>query len=488
MKALAHLRRHRFGARATSLGLRVLQISLVVAAVCLLATLAKAPSTLSRVQHAGVLVLATPNSPTTYYLASYGPAGPDYDLARRLADELGVRLKILKVANGDQALKAVAEGRADIAAPGVAVRSGDFPRLSFTPPYQMISQLVVYRSGETAPDTVASLAGPDFPLTVAPSYRSLMQRTSRLHPTLDWHVSTDAGADELLVDLAQGRIAYTVANENEFRLYRQFYPQLRAAFPLTDERPLSWAVRSGQDTSLYQATVAFFTRAEANTEVATILRRYYGGHDAYDQVRAEGFLNDLGNRFPDYAQSFEQAASATGLSWQLLAAVGYQESHWNPHAKSPTGVRGIMMLTTNTASRLGVLDRADPHLSIRGGAHYLALLRDRLPASITEPDRTWMTLAAYNIGYAHLLDALELTRQLGWNPNSWADVKRALPLLAERRYYAHAHYGYANGEQAVRYVANIRSYYDILAWRTAQNSLPRQVADSLASALTLPAL
>ncbi|HEX5314360.1 MAG TPA: membrane-bound lytic murein transglycosylase MltF [Gammaproteobacteria bacterium] len=470
------------------MALRVSQAVLVAAAFCLLATFAHSPSLLSRIQNAGVLVLATPNSPTTYYLAAYGPSGPDYDLGRRLAKELGVRLEVLQVANGDQALRAVAAGRADIAAPGVAVRPADFPYLSFAPPYQMVSQVLVYRTGETVPRSLATLGSSGLRITVAPGYQPLLRQLARTHPGLEWQVKPRSGADELLVDVAEGRARYTVVSENEFRLNRQFYPQLQAAFPLTDEQPLAWAVGGGADTSLYQATVAFFARAQADQQVTSILGRYYGNRDTYDPLRAEGFLNDLGSRFADYASSFERAASAADMPWQLLAAVGYQESHWNPRARSPTGVRGMMMLTEDTAQKLGVSDRSDAHLSIRGGARYIGMLRARLPASIPEPDRTWMALAAYNIGYAHILDALALTKKMGWDPDRWADVKRALPLLAERRYYRDIHYGYANGEQAVRYVTNIRSYYEILAWRSAQNSLPRQVSDSLAAAVTRPAL
>lgn len=464
-----------------------MQIVAVIGAVALLATLARAPGSLDRIQRQGVLILATPNSPTTYYLAPYGPAGPDYDLARRFADEIGVRLEVLKVANGRDALEAVADGRADIAAPGVSVDENDFPRLNFTPPYEMVARLVVYRDGEAVPADLASLASPDFPLTVAPGYVPLVKRIARRHPGLTWRNAANAGVDELLVDVARGKVDYTVVNENEFRLNRQFYPQLRSAFALGDSQPLAWAVSKGADDSLYQAAVAFFARAESRHEIAAILGRYYGSGDAYNRSRSELFLNDLDHRLADFAPIFERAATVTGVSWQLLAAVSYQESHWDPRAASPTGVRGMMMLTTPTAGELGIHDRLNPTLSIVGGARYISLLRRKLPASIPEPDRTWMALAAYNIGYAHLLDARGLAARKGWNPDRWDGIKKALPLLDERRYYSRVPAGYANGEQAVRYVANIRSYYDILAWRSSQNSLPTRVASALTPSATVPA-
>lgn len=473
------------GARALRHAGRLVQGGAVAAAVALLATCSHSPSTLSRIEQTGTLVLATPNSPTTYYLGAYGAAGPDYELAVRFAASLGVRLKVLEVANGRAALEAVRDGHADIAAPGISVDPKSFPRLRFTPPYEMISRVLVYRDGEPVPADPASLASPDFKVTIAPGYAPLLRRLSTRHPGVRWRVRSEAGADELLVSLAQGQIGYTVVNENEFKIDRRFYPHLRSAFSLGDPRPLAWAVRRDGDSTLYQAAAAFFARAEATQEIAGILHRYYGELDAYDQVGTQLFLNDVNSRLPDYAASFERASAATGLPWQLLAAVGYQESHWEAGATSPTGVRGIMMLTQPTAERLGIHDRINPHLSIIGGARYLSGLLRRLPASIPEPDRLWMALAAYNVGFGHLMDARALAKKRGDNPNLWANVRKTLPLLAERRYYKQTQFGYANGQQAILYVANIKSYYNVLAWRTAQNTLPSRVIDPLRSAAAI---
>lgn len=465
----------------------MVQTGTVLAAVALLATCAHTPSLLGRIQRSGTLVLATPNSPTTYYLGAYGAAGPDYELAGRFARELGVHLKVLQVANGHQALEAVADGRADIAAPGVSAQAQRLPGLRFTPPYQQVASLLVYREGEAVPGDPAALASPGFSLTVAPGYAPLMHNLSEAHPGIRWRAPADSGSDELLVGVAEGKIAYTVVNQNEFDLNRRFYPHLREAFSIGSPQPLSWAVRKDADTSLYQAAVAFFARAEADHTVADVLKRYYGEHVAYNRSGTQLFLDEVGRRLPSYAASFERAGTATGFSWQLLAAIGYQESRWNAQAVSPTGVRGLMMLTMPTASELGIQNRSNPRLSIIGAARYLSQLLARLPASIPQPDRLWMALAAYNIGYGHVMDARRITARQGGNPDHWVDVKQRLPLLAEHRYYSRTRFGYANGVEAAHYVSNIRRYYDILAWRTAQNSLPAGIADPLkATADTTP--
>ena len=149
----------------------------------------------------------------------------------------------------------------------------------------------------------------------------------------------------------------------------------------------------------------------------------------------------------------------------MLIAVAYQESHLNPRARSPTGVRGIMMLTLNTMKELGYDSRLDPKQSIEGGAKYLAQLRSRLPIQISEPDRTWFTLAAYNMGLGHLEDARSLTKTQGGNPDRWLEVSARLPLLQKREFYAKSKYGYGRGKQAQKYVENIRTYYELLLWR-----------------------
>lgn len=474
--------RHALHGHAWRLTGRILKISAVSTAVAVLATCAYSPSNLNRIQHTGTLVVATPNSPTTYYLGPYGATGPDYDLAAGLARTLGVRLKILEVANGYDALQAVARGKADIAAPGVAVRADQYPQLHFAPPYQMVSRLVIYRTGEAMPASISDLAHGDYQLAVAPEYAPLLERLKKQHGGIHWHVSSGSGPDDLLVALAQGKVNYTIVNENEFRISRRFYPQLRVAFKIGDPEPIAWATRRKRDSTLYQAVTAYFARSEATNQVATVLNHYYGDLDAYDQVSTQLFLNDVGRRLPDYVGSFDRAAAATRLPWQLLAAVGYQESHWDPGAISPTGVRGIMMLTSPTATRLGIHNRENPHMSIIGGARYLSMMLRKLPDGIDGPDRLWMALAAYNVGYGHVMDARRIVASQGGNPNSWSDVKQALPLLNQRRYYRHTQFGYANGRQAVVYVDHIKDYYHVLLWRTAQNSLPSGVSDPLQAA------
>src|SRR5690606_3661040 len=196
-----------------------------------------------------------------------------------------------------------------------------------------------------------------------------------------------------------------------------------------------------------------------NGVLAQIIERHYGHTDRFDYVGTRIFMRHIEERLPAYRATFEEAGTLSGTDWRLLAAMGYQESHWDPDAVSPTGVRGIMMLTRNTARHVGIDDRLDPEKSILGGANYFSMVKEKVPERITEPDRTWFALAAYNVGFGHLEDARILTQGQGGNPDRWMDVRERLPLLSQKKWYRQTKYGYARGHEPVIYVENIRSYY-----------------------------
>ena len=127
---------------------------------------------------------------------------------------------------------------------------------------------------------------------------------------------------------------------------------------------------------------------------------------------------------------------------------------------------------------MGVSNRLDPAQSIQGGGKYIVQVRDSLPESIQEPDRTWFALAAYNIGGGHLEDARKLAEREGLDPNKWLDVKQMLPRLSQKQWYTQTRYGYARGGEPVHFVANIRRYYDILTWVTQPQMEGQQLVNN----------
>jgi membrane-bound lytic murein transglycosylase F len=237
----------------------------------------------------------------------------------------------------------------------------------------------------------------------------------------------------------------------------------------------------------------FFDQVRADGRLASWIERHYGHNEGVTQIHSQTFLEAVDDKLPKYRNMIEQVAREYDLDWRLLAAVAYQESYWNPNALSPTGVRGMMMLTMNTAKEMGIANRSDARQSLEGGAKYLQYMRQRIPKQITEPDRSWFALASYNVGFGHLRDARILVARAGGNPDRWNDVKEYLPLLRKPEYYKTVNHGFARGDEPVRYVQNIRHYYSLLSWQEINKVRPdirQKVADYVPKALidALPAL
>lgn len=441
-----------------------------ILAILLLASLVaceKPRPVLEQVRHSGELIVITRNSPTTYYEGPDGLAGLEYDLARMFADDLGVRLRLVMPESFADILPMIEAGEAHLAAAGLTVTENASSRVRFGPAYQEISAQLVYRAGNRRPRDVADLEGGILEVVAGSSHAELLQGLKRQHPALQWWENSESDSEELLYLTWTGFLDYTIANSNEVALNQRHYPELRVAFDIGEPRQLAWAFPRSPDTSLFDRAVEFFRQLEKSGRLAQLIERYYGHTENFDYVGTRTFQRHIARRLPRFRKWFEQAAEEHGFDWRLLAAAGYQESHWNPKAISPTGVRGIMMLTLTTAAQVGIKNRLDPRQSIFGGASYLASIRKRIPERIQEPDRTWFALAAYNVGFGHLEDARRLTQANGGDPDRWMDVKAHLPLLSQKKWYRKTRHGYARGREPVQYVENIRQYYDILLRATA---------------------
>lgn len=411
---------------------------------------------ISQIKSRGVLRVSTINSPLTYYTVNQSPAGMDYELAKRFADYLGVKLKVTVRPNLSDLFDDLDDGKADLLAAGLNYNSERLTRYQTGPGYYNVSQQLVYRVDKPRPKNLGDLKGR---LTVASgsAYLSTLKSArSNQYPDLDWAISTDQSPKALLEAVADGKLDYTIGDSVTIALLQRIYPQLAVAFDVTDEEPVTWYVRHSDDDSLNAAMLDFFNGMGEEGAMARLEEKYLGHVGTFDYVDTRTFLRAIDNTLPDIKPLFEKYA--TSIDWRLLAAISYQESHWNPQATSPTGVRGMMMLTRNTAESLDVGDRTDPEQSIRGGSQYLQDMMAKVPQTIPEDERIWFALAAYNMGYAHMLDVRKLTARQGGNPDSWADVKLRLPMLSQKRYYTQTAYGYARGHEAYNYVENIRKY------------------------------
>lgn len=428
-----------------------------------LVPLFKTESIVETIRQDGQLIVLTRNSPSTFYEDTDGPAGLEFELVSMFAKELGVELTLVLPSSLNDLLEEIEQGRAHIAAAGLTRTQEREQVMRFGPAYQEITEQLIYKIGNKRPRNLNQLDG-SLEVVADSSHAERLKYLKEVVPELEWKASDEFESEELLQMVSEGIIEYTIADSNTFALNQQYHINLRAAFDISEPQPLAWAMPLSDDNSLYLEVHKFFNKIRENGELNRLIERAYGHADDFDYVDNKIFMRHIETRLPEFREIFERAGEEYGVDWRLLAAMGYQESHWDPDAVSPTGVRGIMMLTRKTASDLGIKDRLDPENSIMGGARYFRQTLDRMPESITEPDRTWMAMAAYNVGFYHLEDARIIAQKQEKNPNLWLDVKESLPLLAQRKWYKNTKYGYARGWEPVRYVENIRKYYKILKW------------------------
>jgi membrane-bound lytic murein transglycosylase F len=411
----------------------------------------------------GELHVGTRNSPTSYYIAHNGePAGFEHDLLQAFAQSQNWSLHWTEKNRPESLFEMLDSHHIHLAAaalPRAVVKDRHLiagPVLFETPIH------IVYRTSDRKPRNLNDLSGKKLALIIGSGHSPILMRQKRKHPKLSWAALENVWPEELLAQLQAGKYDAVIINGMDFDPMRNVYPELAVAFDIGETQKIVWALSPRSPQTLRNALARFVEQAHKDGTIKRTYERYFGHVKRLDSSDILGILQRRPQRLPGLRQHFHEAQTLTGIDWRLLAAIGYQESQWNPLATSPTGVRGVMMLTGQTADRMGVTDRLNPRQSILGGARYLALMKDALPARIPEPDRTWLALAAYNQGQGHMEDARRIAQARGGNPDSWADVKEALPYLSRGTYSNVMRYGYARGGEALHFAENIRSYYDIL--------------------------
>ena len=421
--------------------------------------------TLERALDRGYLVVVTRNGPATYYQDKSGPAGFEYALSEMFAQELGLALRMEVRHSIADLLHSVRRGQADFAAAGLSVTDRRREEFEFSVPYDQVQAQVIYVSGTAKPRKVEDLIDAKLVVLANSSHEERLEQLQNDYPELTWQAIDDAEPPDLLDMLNNGAATFAMIDSQEFIANHIFFPKLRVGFSFPNEIELAWLFADGSDNDALRSRAnAFLERIRADGSLDMLKEQHFGHAWGVTQVDSQTFSRRVRNRLPRYADMIREVADEYQLDWHLLAAIAYQESHWNPYARSPTGVRGMMMLTSNTAQEMKVENRLDPLQSLRGGARYLKKIKRRLPEDIGEPDRTWFALAAYNIGRGHLEDARVITERQGGDPHLWVDVRERLPLLQKSRYYRNTRYGYARGSEPVTYVKNIRHYHSILAW------------------------
>lgn len=416
---------------------------------------------LERIKKEGKLVVVTRNAPTTYYVDRDGKTGFEYELVSAFAEHMDVELELMVRNNPSEILELLEKGEADLAAAGLTRTEQRQDHYLFSDSYQQVTQQVVCRRGGAYPEEPEDLVGLSLKVPAETSYIYQLQKLKDDVPELSWEVDSEHDTEYLLEQVWRRKLDCTIGDSNIVKVNQRYMPELMVRFDISKPQPLAWAMPA-EASGLQSAVNNWLSQFRDDGVLEHLINKYYGFIDVFDYVDTRAFKRKVKRVLPIYKAMFKEAGKKYGIDWTLLAAQAYQESHWRRLARSPTGVRGIMMLTLTTAREVGIKSRLDPRQSIMGGANYLANLRSRLPDKITEPDRTWIALAAYNVGMGHIYDARKLAREQGMNPNVWHEFREVLPLLSQKKYYKDLKYGYARGSEPVRYVRRIRNYHDML--------------------------
>lgn len=442
--------------------------SLLIASSALLVR-STLPTQLEKVLEAGELHVLSSNGPTTYYEGSDGLTGFEYSLVKGFADSLGLKLVIKDESDLDQMLNSVAEGTVHLAAAGLTELENRNDKVAFATPFMQVTQQLVYNSRRPQPASIKDLRSKEVLVIASSSHTARTKALQAKFPDLQWREVINAEMIDLLEMIHKGEADYAIIDSTAYDLNRYSYPRAKLAFDVSDPQPVAWAFPAQRDTSLFDAAQKYLGKIKADGSLAKVTDEFFDRHiKEVTTGEAMAFSYRLEQRLPQWIDDMKAAAAEFGLDWQLLAAISYQESHWMADAVSYTGVRGLMMLTKNTAKAMGIQDREDPKQSIYGGAKYLSIVLERLPKRIQGEDRLSMALAAYNQGLGHLEDARVLTERMGGDPTKWADVRKYMPLLAKQQYYSRAKHGYMRGWEPVKFVDNVRNYHKIIVWHQQQ--------------------
>lgn len=444
---------------------------LAPALTILLASLAlpssRAFTALEAVQAEGVLRMATVSGAATYYEDGKGRNGFEYLLAKAFADRLGVRLEVHLNDSRGQINAMLRDSTVDFAAASLIARPRIWRPLRFSTPYDNVELKLISPLGSVAPQSLRDLPAGALILIADGLQSDSLAEVQRDNPHQHWKILSGVESVDLMRRVHDGDIGYAIVDSIAYAANRGLFPRARAAFSLTAPEPVSWAFptyNENGDDSLVRAADLFLHDYQQSGELQSLKDTFFDHGSELTATFVEDFMTEVASTLPKYQKLFKLVAEEYGIDWSLVAAIAYQESRWNPAAVSPTGARGMMMLTTAAAGEVGVSNRHDTIESLRGGTEYFLRLRSLLPTEVREPDRTWLALSAYNGGLAHVEDARRLTERRGEDPNRWPSVKRNLLLLQEREFYRTVKHGFVRSGQAVAFVHRVRRYQSVLQW------------------------
>ena len=415
---------------------------------------------LDRIKKSGTITVITLNNAHCYYLYRDQEMGFEFELAKAFADYLGVELDVKACKSWNELLPSLDKKGGDFVAASVTIAPSSLEVADFSSEYLSVQQMVITHKDNLQVNSIDDLEGKTIRVRGETSYEQELKKLREIRLDISIRVHHDVSTEEIIQDVANGRTEITLADSNVALLNRRYYPNIRVAFPIGEPQSLGWAVKKGEGALLDKINT-FFDRIKQDGTFDDIYKRYYAYVEKFDHFDIKKFQQRIKARLPKYKHIIKKASERYGFDWRLIAALIYQESQFNPWARSFTGVKGLMQLTLPTAQEMGIENRLEPEQSIMGGVKYLRKLYD-LDDTAQGLDRLFIALAAYNVGKGHVLDARKLASNMKLDPNKWSSLEKALPLLSNARYYKKSRFGYCRGREPVFHVQSILAYYDIL--------------------------
>ncbi len=425
-------------------------------------------SSMEQIKERGRVVMITQNSGSTYYLYREQPMGFEFDLASEFARYLNVDLEVV-TPGWIEMFRMLNKGDGDFIAAGVAAIPSREKSVDFSEPYLTVRQEVIVHHDNYSVNDIEDLNGKTVHVIAGTSYQERLAKLLGEGVKMELVLLPDATTDELIRQVADSEIDITVTDSNIALINRMYHPDIRIAFPISPPQSLAWAVRKGNG-ELLEAIDNFLTQIRIDGTLKKIYDRYHDNRATLDRFDLKVFHSKVETHLPRYQHLIKTASEKHGFDWRFIAAMIYQESHFNPRARSYTGVRGLMQVTQRTAEEMGISNRMDPEQSIRAGVAYLASLYDRFEDVDSDKDRLLLAVASYNVGYGHVRDAQKIAEEHDLDPHSWSSLVETLPLLRMPEFYRETRFGYARGTEPVRYVKNVMAYYEILRKKTWDKS------------------
>ena len=423
-------------------------------------------SLLDEILESGEITMITRNDADCYYSYRGQPMGFEYDLAKAFAEYLGVRLKVCSTETWKSMVSALQKNKAAFIAANIPITNRNSQDISFSNGYLEIQQHLVAHRNNASAGSLDNFGGNKIHVSIGSMYHDYLRALKRQGYDLKIKLHANAPAEELIRQVAAGKLEATIAATNIALRTRRHYHQVVISEPISSSFFLGWAVKKNSCELLNQIN-SFFETIQENGVLDEIYEQYYANLESIDYMDLSMFHFRLKTRFPPFKKTVQRAAEKNDLDWRLITAQMYQESQFDPDAQSPNGAFGLMQLTSSTAERFNVKDVLNPVQNIAAGARYLRKLYDYF-SGIPEQDRLFMALAAYNAGLGHVFDARNLARKLKLPPDKWTSMVEVLPLLEQRTYYKNARHGYCRGSEAVKYIEQIMVYYDVLKHKDIQ--------------------